>query len=70
MANNWVKVFSSELAYLIEIARGLLEQNGIKSIVLNKKDSMHTHLYNNQIELYVSNDDVIQAKYYLSKMEF
>tara|TARA_B100001939_G_scaffold168358_1_gene145173 strand:- start:3304 stop:3444 length:141 start_codon:yes stop_codon:yes gene_type:complete len=39
----------------------MLEQNGIKTIVLNKKDSMVHSI--GTVELYVQKDDVILAKH-------
>ncbi len=69
MEDNWIMVYSSEFVYVVELARGILEQHDIKSIVLNKMDSMHTHLINAPIELYVSTENEIQARHYLSKMK-
>lgn len=39
----------------------MLEQNGIKAIILNKKDSMVQSI--GTTELYVQKDDVILAKH-------
>lgn len=68
MDNGWVMVYSSEFDYIIELARGILEQNDIKSIVLNKKDTVQPFILNAYIELYVSNENETQAKFHLSKM--
>lgn len=69
MSQQWVKVFSTEVSYIIEIAQAVLQQNDIESVILNKRDSVQTHLVNGEIELYVKNDKVILAKDRLSKMD-
>ena len=69
MSQQWVKVFSSEVPYIVEIAQAILHQNDIESVILNKKDTVQTHLYNGEVELYVLNVKVILAKDRLSKME-
>lgn len=70
MSKNWVKVFSSEQAYLVEIIKGLLEEEKIKAITLNKTDSMHTHLNLGEVEPLVQPDDVMKAKLLISKAAF
>ena len=67
MAVDWIKVFSTEVTYLGELVKALLEQENIKSIDLNKTDSMHTHLFNGEIEIYVQPNDVIRAKRLIEK---
>lgn len=73
--NNWIKkiypedtkfnknkkIFSTSEIYLAEIMKLKLEGEGIRVILINKRDTS----YNNfgQIELYVNQDDVIRAKY-------
>lgn len=67
MQNAWIKIFSTEAFYKAEIVKGILEQNDIKTFEINKRDSMHTHLSNGEIEIYVEPEDVIRAKHLLSK---
>ena len=69
MASDWVKVFSTELIYLGELVKGILEEENITSFLLNKKDSTHTHLFNGEVEIYVQPNDVIRAKRVLEKRE-
>lgn len=66
MEKNWVKVYSSAQAYVVEIIKGLLESENITSHALNKTDSMHTHLYGEH-ELYVAREDVMRAKHIIQK---
>lgn len=67
MSDNWAIVYQNSNPHHIEIVRSVLEDNGIKVVLLNKKDSMHVHLSNADIELYVKTTDVINAKYIISK---
>jgi sulfur transfer complex TusBCD TusB component (DsrH family) len=63
MNDNWVIVFESNFDHIVQTLKSLLEQNGIKAIILNKKDSM-VHSIGTS-ELYVQKDDVILAKHLL-----
>lgn len=67
MAVDWIKIFNTELNHMGEIVKAILEEENIKSIDINKKDSMHTHLFNGEIEIYVKPDDVIRAKRLIEK---
>lgn len=69
MSIQWVKVFSTPTQYLVELVRGQLEEESIKTFVLNKQDSMYTPIFG-EIELYVSSEDVIRAKHLISKQQF
>ncbi|MEQ8910610.1 MAG: DUF2007 domain-containing protein [Vicingaceae bacterium] len=69
MSIKWVKVFSTPTNYLVELIRGQLEDQSIKTFVLNKQDSMHSPIFG-EIELYVSSEDVLKAKHLISKSEF
>lgn len=57
---KWQKIFSTEVAYRADIVKDVLEDQGIKSVILNKKDSS----YNNfgALEVLVMPDDIIRAK--------
>jgi hypothetical protein len=58
--NNWIKIASSKQAYQIELIKGMLEENNIIAVSVNKKDS--SYLAFGEIELFVESKDVIQAK--------
>ncbi len=58
--NNWIKIASSKEAYQIELLKGMLEENNIIAVSVNKKDS--SYLAFGEIELFVESKDVIQAK--------
>ncbi len=59
MEKNWVKIFSTVELHLIQIAQGLLEENNIESVVINKVDSSYPSL--GVIELLVSKEDALKA---------
>ncbi len=67
MEKDWVKIFSSDQPYQAELARQVLEENGIQAVVMNKKDS--SYLMFGETELYVSQDDVIKAKQLIKTLE-
>jgi hypothetical protein len=58
MENEMVLVFSSDKLYQVELAREILEENGIESEVLNKIDSL---LPLGEAELYVNESDAEKA---------
>ena len=60
MHNNWIKIASFKQAYQIELLKGMLEENNIVTVSVNKKDS--SYLAFGEIELFVESKDVIQAK--------
>jgi hypothetical protein len=55
MEKGWVKVYMTGEAYKAEIARELLENNAIQSVVLNQKDSSYISF--GDIEVYVNETD-------------
>ncbi len=59
MEKDWKQVFLSGDMYKVEIAKGLLKNQNINSVILNKKDSVYQTFGN--IELYVSKEDEINA---------
>jgi hypothetical protein len=59
LEKNWVKIFSTVELHLIQIAQGLLEENNIESVVINKVDSSYPSL--GVIELLVSKEDALKA---------
>jgi hypothetical protein len=59
MENNWVIIFSTADELLIEMARQLLEEHLIDSVVVNKKDRAYLI---GDLELYVNRDNVIIGK--------
>lgn len=60
---QWVLIFSSSLVHEVEIYRGLLEDNGMEAIIINKKDSAYLF---GEAELYVTADNAFYAKQLIS----
>lgn len=67
-ASQWVKIFSSDLLYKIEIAKGVLEENGIPSVVLNKQDS--SYVVFGLIELYVNSQYALKAVNLIKEIKY
>jgi hypothetical protein len=67
MEKGWKQVFLSGETYQAEIARELLENNGINSVILNQKDSSYTAFGN--IELYVNEADEKKALEILKELK-
>ena len=66
MDSNWALIFTTADAYKAEILKGLLEENNIDSVVMNKQDSSY---HFGELELYVKADDVVKAKRIISGQE-
>lgn len=59
MEKNWVSIFSTDQPYLADIARLVLDENNISSIIMNKKDSFYKI---GEVDLYVNRDHALRAK--------
>jgi hypothetical protein len=66
LEENWIKIYSTSANYKAELIKGLLFENGIQSVVINKKDS--SYLFG-ELEIYVMPDDVLQSKHIISTQE-
>lgn len=67
MNKDWVLVHTITDNNSAQIAKSVLENEGINAVVINKKDSMHLHLNNASIEIYVKPDDVFSASHLINK---
>jgi len=56
----WSVVYKTPIISRAEIVRGILEEQGINAVVINKKDTT-LHLLNGQVEVMVSKEDVLNA---------
>ena len=65
--SDWVIVYKSSNPNQSQIVKSVLEDNDIDVVVVDKMDSMHKHLMNADVELHVNPEDVIKAKYIISK---
>lgn len=55
MEKDWVVVYETDQEYQAEIAREVLENNGIKSVIMNQHDSSYKTF--GPIEVYVHQDN-------------
>lgn len=56
---NWSKIYETKKPYRAEIVKDILEQRGLKAIVLNKKDTAYDIF--GQLEVHVNADEVLKA---------
>jgi len=67
MEDNWISIYSADQTWLAEIARQILEENGIESVVINKRDS--SYLVFGDVEVYVSQENAEKSKELLKNIE-
>tara|TARA_B110000046_G_scaffold25332_3_gene24860 strand:+ start:51673 stop:51885 length:213 start_codon:yes stop_codon:yes gene_type:complete len=67
MSVNWVKIYSTTQLHKAEIVRAVLEVHEIQTTEMNKMDSMHTHLFLGEIEVFVNQDNAICATHLITK---
>lgn len=67
MEKGWKQVFLSGQLYKVEIAKSLLENNGINSVILNQVDSVYKIFGN--IELFVCEEDEQKALEILKELK-
>ena len=67
MEINWKKAYSDSLLYRIEIAKAVLADNNIDSVVVNKQDSAYLF---GEIELYVPQDELLRAINIIKKISY
>ena len=66
MEKGWKRVIASGDEYLVSIAKDLLQDNGIESVIINHKDSSYVWL--GEVELYVSDQDEAKANEVLKQL--
>lgn len=67
MENDWKKILVSPDSIRVEILKQMLEENGIKSVVINKQDSSYRF---GNIELYVHQDQEQLATQLINDVKF
>jgi hypothetical protein len=63
MEAKWTQIYSSADTFHVEVLKGLLAENGIESVVVNKKDSAYLF---GEAELYVNVEDAFRATQIIS----
>ncbi len=66
MEKGWKSVIASGDEYLVSIAKDLLQDNGIESVVISHKDSSYVWL--GEVELYVRDEDESMANEVLKQL--
>lgn len=66
MNKDWIKIFSTGENYKAELLKGLLIENNIEAVIINKKDSSYGF---GELELYVGAADVVKAKHLITSSE-
>lgn len=56
--SNWTKVYTSAQQYKVELIKGLLAENNIESVSVNKQDSAYLF---GEVELYVHVENAFKA---------
>lgn len=64
MDDNWNMIFSSSFDPKVELLKALLRDEGIESVIVNKKDSAYLF---GELELYVQSDHAVRAKRIINK---
>jgi hypothetical protein len=61
----WELLFRSDKEYRVEIMKGLLEEEEITSVIMNKQDS--SYLIFGEVQLFVRRCDILRAEQILKK---
>jgi len=59
MDTSWIKIYETGTPYKAEMIKGLLEENDIDAVIINKKDSAYLF---GELEVFVQVDQVLKAK--------
>jgi hypothetical protein len=65
MRKGWQRIYFTDKQHLVQIAKSLLEENHIESVVVDKRDSSYVGI--GELELFVKDDDVTLAKFLLNE---
>lgn len=66
MEKDWVRAYDTQQEYMAELARAVLSDNDIESVVINKKDSSYNFF--GDVEVYVKRDKLLKAKLILKQI--
>ncbi len=66
MQHDWVCIYITNNEYRANLAKEMLEEHDIESIIMNKRDSSYGF---GDIELYVRTDVVIRAKMLVNQFD-
>jgi hypothetical protein len=69
MENDWVIIFSTGNLHRAQLARDILSDEDIDSVIINKTDSTYMHP-SGYAEVHVRREDVIKALHVLKAAQF
>jgi hypothetical protein len=64
MAEDWVVVHSTTFLQGAELIKGMLHENGIEAVVMNRQDSSYVQF--GEVEVLVNRNHVIRAKHLIN----
>jgi hypothetical protein len=67
MQDNWIRIYASGQSHKISIVSAVLADNNIESYEINKMDSAYNAI--GEIELYVSVEDEVLARFIIKQNE-
>ncbi len=62
MEKDWVKVFGSQSPFESEIIKGMLQENEIEAVIVNRQDSSFGTMLPGMDEVYVHNSNEGKAR--------
>lgn len=66
MEKDWIRVFASDRSFEAEIIKGMLLENDINAVLLNRQDSSYIQALPGQAEVYVHASQEAQARELIS----
>jgi len=67
MEKDWVKIYYTNQVFRAEIIRGMLEENGINVVLINRQDSTYLTALPGMAELFVHNSQEAEARQLLAE---
>jgi hypothetical protein len=67
MEKDWVKIYYTNQVFRAEIIKGMLEENGINAVLINRQDSSYLVALPGMAELFVHNSQEAEARRLLAE---
>ncbi|ACU58161.1 putative signal transducing protein [Chitinophaga pinensis] len=67
MEKDWVKIYYTNQIFRAEIVKGMLEENGINVVLINRLDSSYLSALPGMAELFVHNSQEEEARRLLTE---
>jgi hypothetical protein len=62
MEKDWIKVFATDRPFEAELVKGMLLENGVNAVLINRQDSSYIQALPGQAEVYVHISQETQAR--------